>query len=323
MNARRTPLVTLLLALTVTSALAQGPTEQRLRSEFTRRVAPKLDGTSGLTLEALTTLVTGWVEEVRRERVTTLEPQVEQAVTGVERLIRRQADDLRARCTPGPGADVAWTYLERNAFILRPGLVGDFTPLRGALERCLSFEVVLRSEVRLRHADMDVVITTEVEGVVPLTVDLRTREASGQAPLTLTRTDYAFTNGCVAQVTPTSGLLRVERLGVLPFNRAGPFASPYTEYAFQYKVTGPQQFTRASCGPATAVIPGAGDFTWALPFRLAHQPELMPSGAYLPPVGSHEAPSGAVLNRWTWRQDVPGMPGASEYTSLKVIHSPR
>jgi len=315
--------IALTFALLASAACAQGSAEQRLNRAFVQQIAPKLDGTSGLTLEALTTLVTRWVEDVRRERVTTLEPQVERAVAGVERLVRTQAEDIGARCVPGPGADVAGRLLRANALILRPGLVGNFTPLHDALRRCLNFEVVLRSEVRLQHADMDVVVTTATEAVVPLSIDLRSREGSGRAALTLTRADWAFTNGCVARVTPTSGLLRVEGLGLLPAVKDGPFANTFTEYAFRYKVTGPQQHTTAICGPHSAVVPGAGDFTWSLPFGLAHRAEFMPAGHYLTPLGSHEAPLGPILNMWTWRQAVPGMDGANEFTTLKVVHSPR
>lgn len=191
------------------------------------------------------------------------------------------------------------------------------------MTRCLSFEVILRSEVRLQHPDMDVVVTTATEAVVPVTVDLRTREGSGQAALALTRTEWAFTNGCAAQITSTAGLLRVEALGPLPEAGSGPFAPKFTEYSFRYKVTAPQQRVVGICPRGSAEVPGANDFTWSLPFQLAHRAEFMPAGHYLPPLGSHEPPLGPLLNQWTWRQTVPGMAAASEFTTLKVRHAPR
>ncbi|THF68163.1 hypothetical protein E7T06_17665 [Deinococcus sp. Arct2-2] len=315
--------IPLCLTLLLGAAAAQTSAEQTLRRSFVQTVAPKLDGTSGLNLESLSTLVTAWVRDVRRAGVTTLEKEIEQGVTAIERFVRREAERVAARCTPGAGADLGWAALDTFAFSLKPGLVGDFAPLHTALQRCLSFEVVLRSEVRLQHADMAAVITTGTEAVVPVAIDLRTREGTGQAPLGLTRTDWAFTNGCTAQVTPTGGLLRVEALGLFPAVKNGPLASPFTEYAFRYKLTSPQQHVIMVCPPGAAEVPGAADFTWALPYRLAHQAEYMPAGHYLPPVGSHEAPLGSVLNQWSWRQNVPGMQGASEFTTLKVLHAPR
>ncbi|MFB9990922.1 hypothetical protein ACFFLM_02855 [Deinococcus oregonensis] len=315
--------IPLCLTLLLGAAAAQTSAEQTLRRSFVQTVAPKLDGTSGLNLEGLSSLVTAWVQDVRRAGITTLEQEVEQSVAAVERFVHREAERVTARCTPGTGADWGWAALDTFSFSLKPGLVGDFAPLHSALQRCLSFEVVLRSEMKLQHPDMDVVITTGTEAVVPVVIDLRTREGTGQAPLGLTHTDWAFTNGCAAQITPTGGLLRVEALGLLPGTKGGPFALQFTEYSFRYKLTGPQQHVVAVCPPGAAEVPGAAEFTWALPFRLAHQSEYIPAGHYLPPLGSHEAPLGPVLNQWSWRQNVPGMPGASEFTTLKVMHAPR
>lgn len=95
----------LLLALLTGMAGAQSSAEQALKRTFVQTVAPRLDGAGGLTLEALSTLVTGWVREVRSAGVSTLEPQVEQGVAAVERFVRREAEHLTGRCTPGAGAD--------------------------------------------------------------------------------------------------------------------------------------------------------------------------------------------------------------------------
>lgn len=312
-----------LLALVSGAAGAQTSAEQTLKTRFVQTLAPKLDGTGGLTLEALTTLVTAWVQDVRRAGVTALEPQVEQGVAAVERFVAREAARVTERCTPGSGADSGWAALNTFAFSLKPGLVGDFSPLHTALTRCLSFEVILRSEIRLQHPDMDVTITTATEAVVPVTVDLRTREGDGQGPLNLTRTEWAMRNGCAARITPTAGSLRVDGLGVVPGATSGPFAAKFTEYSFRYTVTAPQQRVIGICPRGSAEVPGATDFTWSLPFKLAHQAEFIPAGHYLPPLGSHEPPLGPLLNQWTWRQGVPGMQGASEFTSLKVRHAPK
>lgn len=313
----------LCLALSGSIAAAQTSAETTLRRTFVQKVAPNLDGASGLTLEGLTNLVTAWVKDVRREKVTTLEKEVEQGVAAVERLVRKQAADITERCKPGPGADVAWNYLDNNEFILKPGLVGDFTPLHTALKRCLSFEVVFRSEIRLQGGDSEAVtgVTTGVEAVVPIQVDLQTRVGSGQGALTHTRVDWQ--SPCVPRNTTTSGLLRVDDFGRM-HKGLGPFDPGYTEYAFEYRITAPQVQTILVCGPAAAEVPGANDFTWSGPFRIAHKSEFSTKGYYLPPLGSHAAPLGNILNQWTWRQTVPEIDVlTTEYTTLKVVHSPR
>jgi|GEM_PF-5596414 len=329
----RRSLTLCLLALLAPPALAQksvpgtpnGSPHAALKRTFDERVAPNLIGTSGLTLEQLTTLVTQWVQDVRRANITTLEREVERAVNAVERLAQHEANRLSEKCREREGADVAWRYLRDHPFILKPGLAGDLSSVRSAVERCLTFEVILRSEMKFRHDDMDVVITTGVEAIVPIRMDLATGKGSGSAPLAWTTVHFAFTNGCAATgLVTTNGMLRVDGFGAHTGQAGNPLAGEFSVYDFEYAVAAPLLSTNMTCGPHTVPVPMPPETLWAFPYRLAHEDELRSGGTvYATPLNPFPQPIGSILQEWTYRRAVPKMNAASEFTVLKVRHTPR